>query len=114
MSSSSGEQELGDTIEDRIRKEIAEETNATLRTSRFLFVVENRFIAAGQRIHTLELYVEATIDRKDVHSREPHLKQEWLPLDTLASVDLRPYVVRDALADGSYETVGHLVVDGWR
>jgi ADP-ribose pyrophosphatase YjhB (NUDIX family) len=63
-----GEYEVGDTFESRLRKEIEEETNARLVDWQYLFVVENRFVHAGHRVHGLEHYLWATIDRTDVTS----------------------------------------------
>lgn len=108
-----GEYELGDTFESRLRAEIDEETNARLVDWRYLFVVENLFVSAGHRVHGLEHYLEASIDRADVSSREPHLVQEWLPLGDLTNADLRPHVVRNVLATGRHRHVKHLVVNGW-
>ncbi|TDC78129.1 NUDIX domain-containing protein [Actinomadura sp. 7K507] len=108
-----GEYESGDSFESRLRQEIEEETTARLVSWRYLFVVENRFVHAGHRVHSLEHYVLATLDTTDVKSREGHIVQEWLPLDTLGSADLRPFAVRDVLAHGHLEQVRHLVVDGW-
>ncbi|TDO27659.1 hypothetical protein EV643_15515 [Kribbella sp. VKM Ac-2527] len=55
----------------------------------------------------------ATLDSTEVESREGHLVQEWLPLGAVAAADLRPFAVRDVLANVRYEQVRHLVVDGW-
>ncbi|HEY2670490.1 MAG TPA: NUDIX domain-containing protein [Rugosimonospora sp.] len=109
-----GEYELGDTFESRLRVEIDEETNARLVGWRYLFVAENLFVSEGHRVHGLEHYLEASIDRVDVSSREPHLTHEWLPLGDLANADLRPHVVRDVLATGRHRHVKHLIVNGWR
>jgi ADP-ribose pyrophosphatase YjhB (NUDIX family) len=108
-----GEYEVGDTIESRLRRELEEETTVKLLSWRYLFVVENLFVHAGHRVHALEHYVLATIDNAEVESREDRLVQEWLPLNTLASVDLRPHVVRDVLAEGRHEHVRHMITDGW-
>ena len=104
-----GEYEIGDTFESRLRREFEEETNARVRQARYLFCVENHFRYRGQLIQQAEHYFLVTLDRHDVVSSEKHLKQYWLPLAGLASVDLRPYVVRDALARGSYLTDRHLI-----
>lgn len=106
-----GEYEMGDTFESRIRAEIEEETNAKVVTADYRFVVENRFRYNGQVIQGVEHYLEVTIDRKDVTSGESHLTQHWLPLDRLQGYDVRPTIVRDAIADGSYQTVRHLAVN---
>lgn len=104
-----GEYEIGDTFESRLRKEFEEETNARVRQARYLFCVENHFRYRGQLIQQAEHYFLVSLDRHDVVSNEKHLKQHWLPLETLASVDLRPVVVRDAVACGSYLTDRHLI-----
>lgn len=104
-----GEYEIGDTLETRLRKEFEEETNARVSEARYLFCVENHFRYRGQLIQQAENYFLVSLDRHDVVSRETHLKQYWLPLATLAGVDLRPTVVRDAVARGSYLTDRHLI-----
>lgn len=106
-----GEYEVGDTFESRIRAEIEEETNAKVLTTEYRFVVENRFHYHGNLIQTIEHYLEVTIDRSDVASRESHLAQHWLPLANLIDMDLRPTVVRDVVADRTYRTVRHLGVN---
>ncbi|MFC5826645.1 NUDIX hydrolase [Nonomuraea insulae] len=71
-----GEYEVGDTFESRLRQEIDEETNARLLYWEYLLVAENRFVHNDHRIHALEHYLLAVIDRADVTSREAHLVQE--------------------------------------
>ncbi len=104
-----GEYETGDTFETRLRKEFEEETSARVREARYLFCVENHFRYRGKLIQQAEHYFLVSLDRHDVVSRETHLKQHWLPISTLASADLRPSVVRDAVADGRYLTERHFV-----
>ncbi|MFI0351918.1 NUDIX domain-containing protein [Actinomadura sp. 9N407] len=108
-----GGYEIGDTFESRLRKEIEEETNARLVDWEYLFVVENRFVDAGRRVHAVEHYLLATIDRTDVVSREAHLVQEWIPLSALAATDVRPHAVRDVLATGRHHEIRHLTVNAW-
>lgn len=108
-----GEYEVGDTFEGRLRLEIEEETSAQLLKWEYLFVVENRFMAGDKRIHGLEHYLAATIDRENVESHEAHLVQEWLPVVDLPSKVLRPMIVRDLIVSRDLASVRHLVVDGW-
>lgn len=105
-----GRLEKGDTFESRIRTEYDEELGGRLTSVRYLFVVENRFRVPEGLVHTVEHFLEVALEG-DVVTREPHLVHSWLPLDrTLRSVDLRPHVVRDALADDSWRTLKHLIV----
>jgi len=105
-----GEYEVGDTFETRIRREFEEETTARVLDWRYLFVVENRFTAGGNTFQGLEHYLEVTLDRQKVESRETHLSQHWLPLAELQDYDIRPHIVRDALASGNIHNVSHLTV----
>lgn len=69
-----GEYEIGDTFETRLRKEIYEETNAQVVEAQYLFCVENHFQYKGNLIQQAEHYYLANLDRRDVESREAHLK----------------------------------------
>ncbi len=104
-----GEYERGDTFEARLRKEFEEETNARLVSSRYMFCVENHFRHGDSLVQQVEHFFLVELDRPDVRSAEPHLCQHWLPLGDLATADLRPRVVRDALVDGTYLTCRHLL-----
>jgi ADP-ribose pyrophosphatase YjhB (NUDIX family) len=104
-----GEYEVGDTFETRLRKEFEEETNAQLVECEYLFCVENHFQHRGNAIQQAEHFFLVKLDRRDVKSHEAHLSQHWLPIAELASVDLRPHVVRNALMDGTYLTRRYLL-----
>ncbi|MEO0821781.1 MAG: NUDIX domain-containing protein [Pseudomonadota bacterium] len=103
-----GEYEVGDTFESRLRTEFEEETNARVVEARYLFCVENHFVYKAKRFQQAEHFFLVTLDRREVESREAHLEQHWLPLRTIGDVDLRPTVVRDALATGAYLTETYL------
>jgi len=104
-----GEYEVGDTFESRLRQEFEEETNARVVAARYLFCVENHFRYNGNYIQQAEHFFLVTLDRHDIVSREDHLMQYWLSLADLSNVDLRPFVVRDAVASGSYLTDRYLI-----
>lgn len=104
-----GEYEIGDSFESRLHAEFEEETSATVVSSSYLFCVENHFYYKGDRIQQAEHYFQVTLDRYDIVSKEPHLSQHWVPIVDLHQINLRPFVVRDVLADGSYQSHRHLV-----
>lgn len=104
-----GEYEVGDTFETRLRKEFEEETNATIVQARYLFCFENHFRYKGNLVQQAEHYFMVNLDRRDVESREAHLKQYWIPLSQFGRADVRPIAVRDAVADGSYLSKRHIV-----
>ena len=105
-----GEYEVGDTFEERLRKEFEEETSARVRRAEYLFVVENRFLWRGKLVQSLEHYFEVELDRDEVTSREPHLEQIWLAEEQFAQANVRPVVVRDALVSGDWRNARHLTV----
>jgi ADP-ribose pyrophosphatase YjhB (NUDIX family) len=105
-----GGYEVGDTLVGRLRQEFEEETNARVVDCRYLFVVENRLRHRGKLLHGLEHYFAVTLDREDIESRESLLAQYWLPVSSLKDYDLRPWVVRDVIAEGRLHQVSHLVV----
>jgi ADP-ribose pyrophosphatase YjhB (NUDIX family) len=104
-----GEYEVGDTLVSRLRQEFEEETTAKLVDCHYLFVVENRFRVNGRLIQSLDHYFAATLDREAIESRERHLSQHWLPVSSLTDYDLRPWIVRDVIAEGRLHSVHHLV-----
>jgi ADP-ribose pyrophosphatase YjhB (NUDIX family) len=106
-----GEYEVGDTLESRLRAEFEVETTARVLTTRYLFVVENRFRYSGRLVHGLEHYFLAEIDTVDVRSCEPHLEFRWLPVKNLVDFDLRPHVVRDVIFSGEHLQARHLVTE---
>jgi ADP-ribose pyrophosphatase YjhB (NUDIX family) len=105
-----GEYEVGDTFEGRLRKEFEEETSARVARAEYRFVVENRFLWRGQMVQSLEHYFEVELDRDEVISNEPHLEQIWLPEEVFSEADVRPTVVRDALAQEDWRDIRHLTV----
>jgi 8-oxo-dGTP pyrophosphatase MutT (NUDIX family) len=105
-----GEYELGDTFEERLRREFEEETSACVVSVDYRFVVENRFLVGGELVQTLEHYFEVALDRLDVASREAPLEQVWLSEDAFAAADVRPTVVRDALLWQDWRSLRRLSV----
>jgi 8-oxo-dGTP pyrophosphatase MutT (NUDIX family) len=93
-----GGYEVGDTFVSRLEREFEEETTARIIDCKYLFVVENRLQVNGKLMQGVDHYFEATLDREDVESKEGHLSQHWLPVATLEDYDLRPWIVRDVIA----------------
>jgi 8-oxo-dGTP pyrophosphatase MutT (NUDIX family) len=106
-----GEYELGDTFDERLRKECEEETSARIVRAEYRFVVENRFLWRGQLVQALEHYFEVELDRAQVTSNEPHLEQVWLSPEVFATADVRPIIVRDTLVTPDWADVRRLTVE---
>ncbi|MEM7249409.1 MAG: hypothetical protein AAF533_29130 [Acidobacteriota bacterium] len=76
---------------------------------RVLFFVDNRFDVAGGSLHFHEHYFAVALEHDDVRSREDDIVVLWLPLTELPHRDVRPTVVRDALAEDRHREVRYLV-----
>jgi ADP-ribose pyrophosphatase YjhB (NUDIX family) len=105
-----GGYEVGDTFVSRLRREFEEESNAKVVDCQYLFVMENRLRVNGRLMQAVDHYFAVTLDREDIESRERHLAQHWLPISTLKEYDLRPWLVRDVIAEGQLDSVRHLIV----
>jgi ADP-ribose pyrophosphatase YjhB (NUDIX family) len=105
-----GRIEYGESLEERLRTELGEELGATVASLRYLFVVENRFRHGDGLVHLLEHFFAVALTSYEISSREPALIQRWLPLKQLEDFDLRPHVVRDAIANNEHLALRHLIV----
>ncbi|MGB3478148.1 MAG: NUDIX domain-containing protein [bacterium] len=105
-----GKLELGESMEERICKEYAEETNARVISAKYLFVIENRFRYGGGLVHGIEHFFLVDLDTYEIESCVSYLAQHWLPVDRLIEYDLRPHILRDAIADGYWRQIKHLIV----
>lgn len=102
--------EFGESLEERLRKELNEEVGATVASLRYLFFVENRFVHRDGLVHLHEHFFRVELASYEISSREPKLIQGWLPLRQLEGFDLRPHVVRDAIVNNEHLAVRHLIV----
>lgn len=101
--------ELGETLEERLKKEYLEEANVRVITSEYLFLVENRFSFNDGLIHSLEHYFFVTLEDYDIESQEPEIILKWLAIDQLPKIDLQPKIVREVIINGTWRNVKHLI-----
>ncbi|HMN27964.1 MAG TPA: hypothetical protein PKE45_07395, partial [Caldilineaceae bacterium] len=85
-------------------------TDAKVLRAQYLFVVENFFPHHAQIRHSLEHYFEIVLDREEIAPTNSGVEFTWAPIAELAALDLRPLVVRDRIIDGTYRSVGHLIM----
>jgi ADP-ribose pyrophosphatase YjhB (NUDIX family) len=105
-----GHYELGDTLTGRLKREYEEETTARVVDCSYLFVLDRQCLEDDRLMQSLDHFFQVTLDREDVESKESHLSQHWLPVSSLKDYDLRPWIVRDLIAEGRLHTVRHLVL----
>jgi 8-oxo-dGTP pyrophosphatase MutT (NUDIX family) len=77
--------DFGDTIEDTLRKEIAEEFCTDVLAYEFLGYRDVHRVHDGHKTHWVALDFKVHIDRKKVSNGEPHKfdNLQWFTLDTL-------------------------------
>jgi ADP-ribose pyrophosphatase YjhB (NUDIX family) len=98
-----GAVEFGETLEDAVRRELAEETTLAIERVVYRLTANNRFERDGATFHLIEHFFEVLPATFEVESREESVLLEWYPLGRIGALDLRPTGVRNMLA-----------IDGWR
>jgi 8-oxo-dGTP pyrophosphatase MutT (NUDIX family) len=106
-----GEVMFGETLEDAIRRELAEETSMAVRRVVYRLTANNRYEREGRAVHMLEHFFEVTPESFEVESLEEHLLLEWHPLYRIRELDVRPRGVRDMLGIDGWETIRLLEVE---
>jgi ADP-ribose pyrophosphatase YjhB (NUDIX family) len=103
-----GRVEAGEDAATAVAREMREELGLAVTVGRLLWVVENFFASGGRLYHEVGLYfaTEAPADARILDLDARHLGDEqgrtlefaWFDRKALASVDVRPAFLRDALA----------------
>lgn len=87
-----GHVELGEQAAIALKREFAEETGRRAIVGRLLACEEHLFHRKGRIKHEINLvfHVELNGSTSSVRSVESNLLFEWLPMSSLAAIDLRP------------------------
>lgn len=105
-----GHVEEGESSKQALEREFLEELGWRIRVGPPVAVAECSFTQEGlRRREVSELFLVEQFDEPPSHgpspvgpdqitTREPNLAFEWAPLATIGSLDLRPAIVRDWLA----------------
>lgn len=101
--------EVGETLEECLQREYMEELQAEVDNFRFLFVLQNLFTYQSEIRHALEFYFEIIVQSDIRLPQTEDVDYVWIPIEKLASVDLRPVAVRDVLTSGEYANIRHLL-----
>jgi len=101
--------DIGETLDECLKREILEETSAGISRMEYLFYVENFITYKTDIIHGIGFYYLLELERHDIKSANKDYEFLWYSQDELPDLDLRPYVVRDCIIDGSYQSINRLI-----
>ena len=92
-----GHVEFSETANFALAREFVEETGTTATVGDLLLTHEHLFRDGHKIRHEINLVFHVELDSDDVTSLEPKIAFEWVPLDDLGAVDIRPEGVREWL-----------------
>ena len=105
-----GHVEPGEAAAEAVTRELREELGMDVRVGDLSLLVENFFCYSGATHHEVGLYFNvqvegnALIGKEDTfYGCESHkrLMFRWFPLSVLATLDLRPTILKDHLTNGT-------------
>jgi 8-oxo-dGTP pyrophosphatase MutT (NUDIX family) len=97
-----GHVEVGETLEDALVRELAEELDAEMELGGFLGALEHSFPRGAESVHELNLIFECRVRNSDPgvppRSKEPHLEFLWVPVAELEQRNLQPWPLVHAIS----------------
>ena len=106
---SGGVLELGESLDQCLKREIMEETFVSISRMDYLFFVENFITHKEEVIDGIGFYYLVELGQEDIKSANDDFEFFWFSKKELAELDLRPYIVRDCIIDGSYLSISRLI-----
>jgi ADP-ribose pyrophosphatase YjhB (NUDIX family) len=94
--------ELGETLDECIKRKILVETFVGISRMKYIFIVENFISFKEEIIHGIGFYYLVELNRENVVSALDDHDFIWYQTEELANLELRPTIVRDCISDGSY------------
>ncbi|MFC3927967.1 NUDIX hydrolase [Streptococcus caprae] len=97
-----GAVEVGETTEEAVQREVREEIGCEVRVDKLAFVVENAFCQSGVNFHNIEFhYLVTPVTEPNTTMVEDNEKRacEWVAIDELDRIDLKPAFLKTALKD---------------
>ena len=93
-----GHVEFNEDSAKALRREIKEETGATVTNTRFIGALENQFTQNGEEKHELNIVFEAHLASFDIQSLEDHIECLWVPLRDYKKTFILPVSLKEKIA----------------
>lgn len=95
-----GHVEFEEDISTALKRELKEETNATVTETRFIGVWENDFFKNSfhekpQQKHEVNVVFEAKIASPDIKNMEDHIESRWVPLVEFKEGRVLPVLLKE-------------------
>ena len=90
--------DIGEDIEQGMRREIMEETGLSVERLHYLFSIPNRYEYSGMTIHTLDMFFQAEVPSDAVpHADDDAAELMWVPIAQLNPQDFGLRSIRQAV-----------------
>ena len=106
-----GRVKLGEDSKTAIKREVMEELGKQIEITGYVTTLENFFELNGKQYHEIQFVYKAEfVDEKDKNIEytlknlegEDWVKYDWLELEKMDVLDLRPYVLKQMLKEKSF------------
>lgn len=95
-----GFSDIGETLEECLRREVKEETGLTITTARLITTLPNKYRYSGFDVPTLDAFFECSVDNDSVLTANDDASEAmWLSLDDIHTEQFGLRSVRQALHD---------------
>ncbi|MCU9534248.1 NUDIX hydrolase [Streptococcus sp. CSL10205-OR2] len=102
--------EIGESTKEAVKREVMEELGVACQVSDLRFVVENEFSLSKKNFHNIEFHYAVTLLESSPNYifEDGNLPVRWLALNDLASYNLNPGFLKEALLQPQ-TTLQHIV-----
>ena len=111
--------EVGEDSITAVTREIREELHYTVQNTHLFCIQENFYEKNGVAQHGVEYYYLVEL-REDVETvdkevteidrgEEKRLSIKWVSIDELASIDLKPFTIKELMINNKMDTLTHII-----
>lgn len=99
--------DMGETVEEGMRREIKEETGLEVNDIRYLFSSPNLYMYSGMGIHTIDMVYLVPLDNGtiDVQASDDAAEAIWIPINKVNPADFGLTSIRNAVTRFLSETL---------